>query len=506
MDAPDGTAESAAAIPNTTGDADESSQRIAHHARFGFWDVVAVIVGIVVGTAIFKTPTLVFQNTTGPWQALGLWVAGGALSLCGAFVYAELATTYPRNGGDYEYLSRAYGRFAGFLFGWAQLTAILSGSIAAMAYAFGDYAIRLFSLDELAALWLAALAIVLISGSNLLGVVAGKSLQNVLSLAKVLGLSGIVIGGLFLTNPATVSQPVQSPELMGPGLGLALVFVLYAFGGWNDAAFVAAEVRNPHRNVPWALMVGIGGITAVYLAVNVAILKTLGFDAARQSYAPAADVMERTLGPVGAKTVSLLVMISALGAINGMILTGSRIYATVGVDHPLFARLGRWNRRVHAPVNAIVVQGMVSLSLILAVGTQTGQFVIDRLLKWIALPAIPWEQYFGGFETLVAGTAPVFWGFFLLTGVAAILLRVRDPHRERPFRMPGYPLPVVLFCVSCGYMLYSSVAYARWLTLIGFLPLMAGVFVYCGSSRISASGEPDKSKRGERDPLSPPDA
>ena len=147
--------------------------------RLGFWDAVSIMVGIVIGTAIFRSSTLVFQNVGGPWQALGIWLCGGFLCLLGAFCYAELATTYPRNGGDYEYLSRAYGQWMGFLFGWAQLAAILTGSIGAMAYAFADYGGLLWSLGPEATAWMAAAAILALSGFNLLGVVVGKSLQNI---------------------------------------------------------------------------------------------------------------------------------------------------------------------------------------------------------------------------------------------------------------------------------------------------------------------------------------
>ncbi len=166
--------------------------------HLGMWDAVSIIVGIVVGTAIFRSPSLVFQNVSGPWQALGFWLLGGVLCLFGALCYAELATTYPRNGGDYEYLSRAYGRWSGFLFGWAQLAVILTGSIGAMAYAFADYAAGLWQRPEHEKAWIAAAAVVTITLLNLLGVFFGKTLQNLLSSAKVVGLVGVVVAGACL--------------------------------------------------------------------------------------------------------------------------------------------------------------------------------------------------------------------------------------------------------------------------------------------------------------------
>ena len=461
---------------------DEPTPAGPREPHLGFWDAVSIIVGIVVGTAIFKSPTLVFQNVAGPWQALGVWLLGGGLCLCGALCYAELATTYPRNGGDYEYLGRAFGPWMGFLFGWAQLTVILTGSIGAMAYVFADYAVRLWDLSAGWTAWLAAAAVVLLTGLNMPGIVFGKLVQNVLSAAKILGLLAVVAAGAAWGHPAAFQQ-AQPAELMGPGLGLALVFVLYAYGGWNDSVFVTAEVRDQRRNLPRALFIGIGGITVVYLAVNGAYLAVLGFDAARQTGTPAADVLQQAVGPWGAKAVSLLVMVSALGAINGMILAGSRVYSTVGEDHRVFGRLARQTAKA-APLAALAVQGLIALLLIAAVGTTRGQQCIDGLLAAVSLPGLPWAEYFGGFETLVAGSAPVFWLFFLSTGVAQFVLRVKDRGRRRPFTTPLFPLPSIVFCSTCVYMLHSSLVYAKLLALIGVVPLLLGLPLYAVSSRL----------------------
>ena len=446
--------------------------------RLNFWDAVSIIIGIVVGTAIFRTPKMVFLNVPGPWYALGVWVLGGVLCLFGAVCYGELATTYPRNGGDYEYLSRAYGRWMGFLFGWAQLAVILTGSIGIMAYVFADYGAQLWNLQQAAVVWLAVAAVLALSALNLLGIVCGKVVQNLLSGAKVLGLVAVACAGLFWGSIDTLQSTQFPAQPMESGLGLALVFVLFAYGGWNDTAFVAAEVRNRHRNLPWALILGIAGITIIYVAVNAAYLAVLGFDAARQTPTPAADVMQQVAGPWGAKAISVLVMVSALGAINGMILTGSRVYATLGEDHRLFAWLARWNPRNAAPIAALIAQACVSLLLIFAVGAAAGRNVIDFSLNLIGLPGLPWDKYFGGFDTLLAGTAPVFWTFFLLTGVSVFVLRIKNPRRERPFTIPWFPLPPIVFCGTCIYMLYSTLSYARFLALLGIVPLAIGLPLY----------------------------
>jgi amino acid transporter len=448
----------------------------------GLWDAVSIIVGIVVGTAIYKSSAMVFQNVASPGQALGVWLLGGVLSLCGALCYAELATSFPRDGGDYEYLSRAYGRWVGFLFAWAQLAVVLSASIGTMAYAFADYGARIWPAWADATVWLAAAAVVGLSVLNSLGVVAGKSVQNFLSVAKVAGLAAVVVAAMW-AGGSTAESPAAGNDLPSSSIGLAMVFVLFAYGGWNDAAFVAAEVRDQQRNMPRALLIGIGGVTVIYLAVNAAYLGVLGFDAARQSSAPAADVLQRAVGTWGGKAVSLLVMISALGAINGMVLTGSRIYATLGTDHRTFAWLGTWSNRVTAPIAAITAQGLASLVLILVVGTSAGRDLFDVVLNSVGVGGLPWDEYYGGFETLVAASAPIFWAFFLLTGVSVFVLRAKHPTVSRPFSIPLYPLPPFVFCATCGYMLYASLAYAKWLVLLGASPLLLAVPLYWMASR-----------------------
>jgi len=463
-----------------------ATPRPARTPDLRLWDAVSLIVGITVGTAIFRSPPLVFQNTTGPWQSLGVWLLGGLLCVLGGLCLAELATTYPRNGGDYEYLRRAYGRGVGFLFGWAQLAVVATANIGAMAYAFADYSRHVWRQPAGQAAWIAAGAILTLSLMNLLGLVVGRTLQNVLTSTKVVGLGGVVIAGLFMGQTATPPATIAPSPLAPPSFGLALVFVLFAFGGWNDGVLVAAEVRDQRRNLPRALLFGIFGIAAIYLAVNAAYLAALGFDAARLATTPAADVLRLALGPWGARIISLLVMVSALGAINGMILAHSRIYATVGEDHRVFALLGRWNRW-RAPFVAIAIQAVVSLAMVVGVGTASGRNAIDAALRTAGLPALPWDSYFGGFETLVAGSAPVFWAFFLLTGLSVVVLRLKDGARARPFRVPFFPVPPIVFCATCGYMLYSSLSYARWLALIGILPLAAGLLLFLlDRSRVAA--------------------
>lgn len=459
---------------------------------FGLWDAVSIIIGIVVGTAIFKSPTMVFQSVDSPTTGLVLWGVGGVLSLLGAFCYAELATTYPRVGGDFEYLTRGFGRPVGFLFGWSQLTVVLTASIASMSYAFADYGGALWNLSESGKLLLAVSSIVILTALNLIGSQAGRRTQNLLTCAKILGLSGLIAAGVFLQNTESVSRPANiNPGGSNPGL--ALVFILYAFGGWNDSAFVAAEIRGARRNIPMALITSLAAITLLYLAINIVYLHVLGFEGLRESGTPASDVLKTVGGKWGSRGISLLVMISCLGAINGTILTGSRVYAVLGSDHRILGWLGRWNSRRSTPVTALVAQAGVSILMVLMVGTYSGQRMIDGGLRLCGFDAVPWNTYFGGFETMVAASAPVFWFFFLLTGLVLLVLRRRDPERERPFRVPLYPLPVLAFCTVCGWMLYSSIEYAGVLSLFGLLPIVTGLPIYLFGQRQHQADQPNSS-------------
>lgn len=443
------------------------------HLRF--WDVVSLIVGIVVGTSIFKSPPGVFANVGSPWQACGVWLLGGVVSLAGALCYAELAAAWPHNGGDYEYLSRAFGGWWGFQFAWAQLLAVLTGSIGAMAYAFADYGAAFLHLPSESVVWLAAGSIVAMTVANGFGLVVGKTAQNLLTVAKGIGLGAIVLAGVWGGSAGAFSE---RGEIGGGGFGLAMVFVLYSYGGWSHAAYVASEIEQPRWNIPRTLLVGITLITFVYLAVNAAFVGVLGFDGARSSRAPAVDVLRLTAGDRAADGVGLLVMVSALGAINGMVLTGARVYAALGRDYRPLAWLGGWDAEHATPLSALITQCGISLLLVFAVGTPQGQRLIDRSLTLVGAPTVAWSSGLGGFETLVIATAPLFWTFFVLTALALFVLRLRCPDTPRPFVVPGYPLTPTLFVATCGYMLWASVSYAGTLALFNLVPLVTGSLLY----------------------------
>jgi amino acid transporter len=454
--------------------------------QLSLWDAVSIMLGIIIGATIYETPPLIFSNVGSAWMGLAVWVIVGVLCLFGALCYAELASTYPRLGGDYVYLSRAYGSPVGFLYGWAQLAVIQTGSIGMMAYVFADYAVKLRPAWEGSRVLFALAPVAILSLLNILGVVIGKNIQNVLTACKVLGLGGILAAGFGWGHAGSTLQAPMGSE--SPDLPFALVLVFLAYGGWNDAAFVTAELRNPRRNIPLALILGTVGVTLIYVLVNTAYLVALGFEGVQKSTGVAADVLALPLKQWGSRAMCLLVMVSALGAINGLIFTSSRIYAALGSDHSIFARLSRWHPRLGSPVWSLLAQAIITATMIAAVGSAAGREALSEGFRTIGLGSVSWEGH-GGFETLLKCTAPIFWVFFLLSALSLFVLRVKDREIQRPFSVPLFPLIPVIFAATCVFMLYSAINYAGEFGLVGAALLLVGLLLYLLSKKRAAPGE-----------------
>ena len=419
-------------------------------------DAIGLTIGIVIGAGIFRTPSLVAANSSSEWIVLLAWALGGAISLVGALVYAELAAAYPHPGGDYHFLMRAFGRRLSFLFGWARMSVIQTGSIAFLAFVFGDYATEVFSLGEHSPVIYAALIVAILTGLNVLGVRQGTRAQNLLTVIQVLGLILVIVVGLKLP-PAGLTETAASAAAPPPAdssLGLIMVFILLTYGGWNEAAYVSAELRDVKRNMVKALVLSLLVVTVLYVSINWVYLRALGLGGAAQSGQIAAEVMRLAFGETGARAISVLVAISALTSANASIFTGARSSYAFGRDFSAFAFLGRWSTRRATPGHALAVQGAISLALVL----------LGALTR-------------SGLTTIIEYTAPVFWFFFLLTGVALIILRRREPQAERPFRVPFYPVTPLLFCSAAAYLLYSSLAYTGAGALAGVAVLAVGGFL-----------------------------
>jgi amino acid transporter len=418
-------------------------------------DGILLIVGMVIGAGIFKAPSIVAGNVSSGLEFMLVWVAGGIASLCGALVYTELSGRFPETGGEYRFLQRGYGPGTAFVFAWSRMTVVQTGAIAAVSFVFGDYAQQILPLGARGAAIYAALGVVALTALNLAGTPQSKLLQKIMSAALAIALAAIALAGLLGPSaPTAVSKAVDA------NLGLAMIFVLLTYGGWNEAAYIAGEVRDPQRNMTRILVGGILAITAVYLLINLAYVAGLGLTGMRESKAVAADLMRPVAGEAGALIVALVVCVSALTTMNAAIITGARSNYAFGRDYAMFSRLGAWREAGSTPANALLAQGALTLLLVLA-----GSFTPD------------------GFSAMVAYTTPVFWTFFLLCGIALFVFRVRD-GRPAGFGVPLFPLVPLVFCATCAYMLYSSVNYVRFAVsfgnavLCGTVIMLAGVPLY----------------------------
>ena len=441
---------------------------------FNVIEAGAVVVGVVIGVGIFKTPALVAANVDSEISFLLIWLLGGLISFLGAVCYAELATAYPHPGGEYYYLTRSWGKEIALLFAWARLSVMQTGSIALLAFVFGDYFSQIVPLHDQLSLALrdhgsaiyAALAVITLTGINAMGIQPSKWLQNWLTAAKLLSLLFVFFAGLTVTSDSSgvaslwegasltssATPMVSSASNPESSYGLAMIFVLLTFGGWSEAAYLSAEIQDVKQNMVRVLIGSIGAISLIFLLVNFAYLKGLGLNAIANSEVVATDLMRQVLGESGAQFISLVIAVSALGAIQGTTFTGARTNYALGQDWKLFSWLGRWDERTQTPLNALMTQGAITLALIL-LGTLTRS----------------------GFTTMVEYTAPVFWFFLLLTTLSLFVLRSLEPEVSRSFRVPLYPLTPLLFCATCVYMLQASLTYTGIGALVGVAILLSGV-------------------------------
>ncbi len=416
-------------------------------------DGLVIVVGMVVGIGVFATPALVAQFAGSSFNYLALWLAGGALTLVGALCYAEIATAHPHAGGEYHFLSRAYGRGTALMFAWARCTVIQTGAIALVAFVYGDYAQSILPLGPVGPAIHAGLIIVVFTAINMAGTAQGKLAQKIFTSMDIIALLTLIVAAIVVTLSGTA--PAPTAPVAGSGgtglLGLAMVFVLLTYGGWNEAAYISAELRDGKRNIVRVLVLSIVSVTLLYFLVAWTYLHVLGFDGLQKSSTIAADVMRAAFGPTGATLIAIFVCGAAISTLNATIFTGARVYYALGNDLPGLKLFGIWSAKGENPANAFLLQGAIALALV-----GLGAFARD------------------GFKTMVEYTSPVFWLFMILVAVSLFIFRRRDPGRILAYRVPLYPVTPIIFIATCIYMLYSSLAYTGMGALFGVGVLVAG--------------------------------
>jgi amino acid transporter len=413
----------------------------------------AILIGIVVGIGVFRTPPVVAANVDSELAFIGIWVLGGLLTLIGALCYAELGSSRPNTGGEYHYLRETYGDGLSFLFAWGRLTVIQTGAIAAVAFAYGDYANAILPLGDFGPALHAAMSIVALSLLQLVGTTSSGKLQIVLTISSIATLLFVAAAGFVAAEPVLPDAPATTPAA-GGALGLALVFVLLTYGGWNEAAYLSGEIRNVRRNMVRVLLLGTGAVTALYVLINVSLVASIGLEGLR-SEKLLTEPVQQVFGTAGVIVVALIVCITALSTINGTIFTGARSMYALGSTFPLLAGLSGRDGSRGAPYAAILVQAGLALALV-----GFGATARD------------------GFTAMVEYTAPVFWMFMALIGFSLILFRWREPEREIPFRVPLYPLTPLIFIGTAIYLMHASIVYTGTGALIGLAILATGIPIY----------------------------
>lgn len=405
--------------------------------RLGLWSAVAVLVGSTIGSGIFRSPASIADKLPGPIPLLAIWLTGGIFALCGALTLAEVAGALPRTGGVYVFIREAWGRLPAFLFGWSELVLIRAAALGAISTTFSEYLIRVLGHDPRVdpysryVHYIAAVAILLTATFNYVGIKWGALVQNITTLAKTGAVLVIIVLALALGLPQTgghFTPAIPTGSFSFARFGLALVSVLWVYDGWADVSFVGGEVQDPERNLPRVLIYGTLIIIALYLLANVAYLAVLPVEEIRQSKLVAADVADRLIGVAGVAFVSVAVMVSTFGTLNGSVMTGSRILFAMAADGLLFKPIARVHPKFQTP------------GLAIGLGAALGViFVLTRTFEQLA-------------DTFVTAIVP-----FYALAVAAVFVFRRRPGYRPPFRVPGYPVVPAIFIVATILLLGNAI-------------------------------------------------
>ena len=417
-----------------------------------------LVIGCIVGVGIFRTASSIAGHLPSPMLILLLWAAGGLISLCGALCYAELAALFPSTGGDYVYITKVYGRFWGFLFGWTKLFIERTGTIAILGYVFAEYMRTLVPFDHTALRWVAAAAVVLLTVVNVIGVRCGLWVQNVFTALKIVALATLIGIGIWSASLGAVQPGWSLPPLnfsVLQSMGVAFVFVLWTYGGWTEAAYVAGEVRSPARTVPRAILGGLAFTTVLYLLVNWSYLAVLPVASLAATPLVASKVAQLAWGRAGASFIACMIACSAFGALNGYILTGGRILYAMGRDHPMFVRLGTVHPDFRTPTRALWANAAMAAGLIF---TKT----FDQIMTY---------------STVVISV------FFIMAVFSVVILRWQRGRAPRKALAWGYPVTPLLFCVTMGGFIINVCVKEPGEAAFGFVLLAVGVPLYYWSHR-----------------------
>ena len=438
------------------GDASAGKPSLAR--QLGLFDATMLVMGGIVGSGIFINPYVVAQQVHTPALILAAWIFGGVVGVAGAFIWAELAATLPEVGGQYAYLREAYHPAVAFLYGWVLLLVIQTGGMAAVSITFARYFVDLSGLRTRD--WvIATAALAVLTLINCLGVKTGGRTQSALMVMKIVTISALVIAGLALTGGHVNRITVVEREWSLTSFGAAMVPVLFAYGGWQTANFLAGEVKEPEKNLPRGLLLGVLGVVVLYIGVNWVCLRSLGPQALAATTTPASAVMRMALGQRGAMFIAAAIAISTLGFLSQSILTAPRVYFAMAEDGLFFRAIAWLDPRTRVPVVAIVLQS-----------------------AWTIVIALS-----GRYEQILNYVISMDFLFFGLTATTLFVFRRRaargEMYASQAYRMPGHPVSTALFAAICWWIVANTVYRYPQNSLIGFVLLLAGIPVYWFWSR-----------------------
>jgi APA family basic amino acid/polyamine antiporter len=426
--------------------------------QLGLFDAIMIVMGGIVGAGIFANPSEVAHRVHTPFLILGVWVLGGFIAMCGAFIWAELATRLPATGGQYLYLREAYHPSVAFMYGWGLLLVTQTGGMAAVAVIFSSYFRALTGVawnDSV----IAAAVLLILTGINCLGARAGSNVQSALMLLKIGAIAALVtlgfaLGGGSLKSGPLLAQPVSFGLLKS--VGAAMVPIAFTYGGWQTATFVAGEMRNAQRDLSRGLLLGVAAVVGLYLAVNLACLRVLGPTGLDATTTPASDVMRIALGERGAQWIAVGIAISTLGFLSQSMLTGPRVYYAMARDRLFFESVGKLSRRSRAPVVAIVLQGLAAIVIACS----------------------------GTYGEILNFAITVDFIFFGMTAASLFILRRRQVGSESGiYRAPGHPFTTILFVLSCAGIVGSAIIAAPANSATALCIMLAALPVYYYWSR-----------------------
>jgi APA family basic amino acid/polyamine antiporter len=431
------------------------------------FDMTMIAIGGSIGSGIFLTPATIARDVGAPWLIVAVWVMGGLITLAGALTLSEAAALLPEAGGQYVFLTRAYGGLVGFLFGWAYFVVVNAGGLGALSVAFATYLGFFVPLGPAGTKVAAIAGLLVLTGINVRGVRAGAIFSDVFTVLKLVGIAGLVGVGLALGSPRTTNFTLTlagAHDGLWGALALGMVGVLWSYGGWQHATYASAEVKNPQRTLPRAMLIAAFGVTALYLLANIAYMWLLTPAQMAASPRIAADAVSTVLGPIGGSLISIAIVISTFGVVGIYTLTAPRIYYAMASDGVFFRKVAEIHPRYQTPAFAIIFQSL-----------------------WAAVLILFW----GTFENLISYVVFTDWIFFALSGASVIVLRHTMPDAPRPYRVPGYPWVPLFFVGTSAWFVAMTLVAKPAQALAGLLFLGLGVPVYYAWKRQGAPVRPE---------------